>query len=189
MRKKFFVSIVFFVLALIFLALAIYFGLFEKPMSLDLSDAFCHFLFGTTPSEFFDKEFDFYKETGDFREKSFISEKGNLILVLTPNQQKLWRETEWLTSINNSSSNRFNVEFSADYTVLTVSIPSNLTEEETTQIWNFLDTATAKAQMIQVLNGTPPEKVYIKYIEKNIETGEVLTSYDLTSSSLDFNNK
>ena len=148
-----------------------------RDLEINLTPIGCQRLFGISPEEFFDTELEFYDETGDFRPKSRIDENGDLVLVLSPNQQKKWRESEWLSGfpevVNDSK-----FEISSDLCTLTYYFPTvNLEDEE---IEPLFMTILTKMTVIHLLDGKDYREISIQCIEKDPITGEILYSFDCT---------
>ena len=148
-----------------------------RDLEINLTPIGCQRLFGISPEEFFDTELEFYDETGDFRPKSRIDENGDLVLVLSPNQQKKWRESEWLSGfpevVNDSK-----FEISSDLCTLTYYFPTvNLEDEE---IEPLFMTILTKMTVIHLLDGKDYREISIQCVEKDPITGEILYSFDCT---------
>lgn len=146
----------------------------------------CIVTFGCSPEEFFDKEFDFYETTGDFREKAYIDEDGNLVLCISRKQAKAWRDSEWLSGFP-ELQDRTDIEISEDFKTLTAYFSPEEYEADNSQekdalICSIFD----KMAFIQMIDNWPQNKVHITYIEKDSVTGEILWSRDLKNDSSEF---
>ena len=167
-------------LCLIALILACYF-LVSKYSVFSLSGEDCLRLFGCTISEFFDQEFDFYEETGDFRDKSFTCGKDRLVIILSQKQCKAWRQTEWLTCFDNLSD-QIQIEVNSEFTELTVSWLSlnDLFLGDPSEEYEVIDTIIKKCLLIQELDRIPADKMCVQYTEKDKDSGTVFRSYPIT---------
>ena len=92
----------------------------KNSLGVMLSPGLCEALFGVTPEEFFNTDFEFYRETGDLRKNASIDEEdGTLIIILSGKQRKKWRESEWLSPFAEVKNNP-KFEISADMSTLTL---------------------------------------------------------------------
>lgn len=169
------------ILVFVCFVLAIYFLIPKNTVEFEFNELGCSLLFECTPSEFFDKEFDFYKETGDFRKKAYIDKNGYLHIILTQKQAKAWRETEWLSSFD-KIRDMPHFELSSDYTSLTVYLSPELIEElaqnyqKMDYYQNMIGLIEMKTGIIKTIDGIPREEIHLELIEKDSETGEILYS-------------
>ena len=181
MRKNLALRIIGGILAFVCFVLAIYLIIPKNNISFYLTELGCSLFFECTPSEFFDKEFDFYKETGDFRNKAYIDKNGYLHLIITQEQAKAWRQTEWLTSFD-KIHDMPHFELSSDYTTLTIYTSAETRAElrqnpqKAKHYNNMIGLIELNAGIIKKLDGVPDEKIYLELIEKDSETGEILYS-------------
>ena len=141
----------------------------------------CINLFGCTPSEFFDKEMEFYKETGDFRKKASLDEKGNLYFILSPKQLKAWRNSKWLTEFEGIQNHPY-IQLSDDLTCVTVSVPNStesLSNAELEELERTLNVVFTKIKLIRLLDGVSPEDIATQYIEIDSVTNEIVDSFEM----------
>ena len=145
----------------------------------------CINLFGCTPSEFFDKEMEFYQETGDFRKNASLDKNGNLHLVLSPKQLKAWRNSKWLTAFEELQNHPY-IQLSDDLTCVTVSVPNSvesLPQAELEELERTLNFVFTKIEMIRLLDGVAPEDIATQYIEIDTLTNEIVTSFEMSYSA------
>ena len=145
----------------------------------------CINLFGCTPSEFFDKEMEFYKETGDFRKKAALDENGNLHFILSPKQLKAWRNSKWLTEFEEIQNHPY-IQLSDDLTCVTVSVPNStesLSNAELDELERTLNFVFTKIEMIRLLDGVSPEDIATQYIEIDSVTNEIVNSFEMSYSA------
>lgn len=151
------------------------FDTITKPYEIHLTKSDCISLFGVTPMNFFDTEFEFYDETGDFRKESNIDEDGNLTLCISQRQRKKWLKTDWLVGFEEQyDKEQFYV--SPDYTELKIYVPSDMdaTSEEYEKFWSQASTIKIKLTIIHWLNDVPYDQISIKYTEIDASTGDIL---------------
>lgn len=174
-KKAIKIAIFIFVSILVLAATYFIFYYFIETYSTSLDPVSCMLLFGVTPEEFMETEFEFYDETGDFRKKAYIDENGHLVLVLTRWQRKAWRNTEWLSGFSEYPDKQpFSI--SSDYSELTAYIPTDIDPngEEYQSILEQAETIVNKMALIRIFDGVPAEYVYTKYSVIDSSTGEVL---------------
>lgn len=138
-----------------------------------INDYACTKIFDCTPSEFFDRDLDFYEKTGDFREKSYIDENGSLVLVVTKKQGKLWLKTKWLNSFVELEE-LVNAQINSDGTKMTIYISPETKKggEKFDECVELLLIASYKLAIIQTLNGAPIGDVFVELTEID-ENGQV----------------
>ena len=154
-------------------------------LSITVSEGACIEFFGCTPSEFFDKEMEFYKETGDFRKKASLDEKGNLYFILSPKQLKAWRNSKWLTEFEEIQNHPY-IQLSDDLTCVTVSVPNStesLSNAELNELERTLNFVFTKIEMIRLLDGVSPEDIATQYIEIDSVTNEIVNSFEMSYSA------
>lgn len=98
--------------------LVLYFVIPEEGV-LEFSERDCLLLFDCTSSDFFDKEMDFYEETGDFRKNARINGEGNLEIHLDEKQMIAWKESAWLNVFNDIENCPY-ANLSTNLSVLTI---------------------------------------------------------------------
>ena len=125
----------------------------------------CPDILGCTPEEFFDLEFDFYNEVGDFRKSARINKEGDLVLYLTRKQAKALIES--LQQDLCDAENQYNIEVSEDYSVITVYGYEETYYEEGLIAFKLVHKMTA----IRILKG---EKPSYKCVLKDAITEEVV---------------
>jgi len=98
--------------------LVLYFVIPEEGV-LEFSERDCLLLFDCTSSDFFDKEMDFYEETGDFRKNARINGEGNLEIHFDEKQMIAWKESAWLNVFNDIENCPY-ANLSTNLSVLTI---------------------------------------------------------------------
>ena len=139
----------------------------------------CQLLFNCSTSEFFDKELDFYEETGDLRKYATVDKKGNIVLHLTKNKKQKLRESEWLISFKDLENTSF--EISSDYSSLTLYLSpetNNEIENSTQKINKIIDLTMCKMYLIKSLDGMDIYDITIQYIERDSVTKEIIDSVE-----------
>ena len=91
--------VIFIIIGLVCLAIIIFSGVAQFSI-LHVHPDSCLAIFGCTPDEFFDKEFEFYDTVGDLRKQAFVSRQGYLNIFLTRWDMEEWLQTDWLISFN-----------------------------------------------------------------------------------------
>ena len=168
-------------------ALCVNYIFIEDYLGLRLPDQHCMYLFGVSPEEFMNTDFEFYNETGDFRKKAYISENGELMLPLSRYQAQAWKKTEWLSGFSEYPDKKpFSI--SPDFKELTVYIPSSTDPEgeEYQSILKQVDTIFQKMAVLQLIDGIPTEDVGMQYTVVDEATGEVFGSQYVKWSSPDY---
>ena len=140
------------------------------PVQHELGSIACSSLFGCTAEEFFDQEFEFYKETGDFRKSARINRKGELVIYLTNKQAKIWMESDWFDILYDAECHP-NIEVSPDLKVITVYTSKDMDKNSLNEMRDVFNSILMRIHFINGINGSK-EKVLC--IEKSIKTGEEL---------------
>ena len=140
----------------------------------------CNYLFGVTPKEFMEAEFEFYSETGDFRKFAKIDKEGNLLVTLSPIQEYIWKKTEWLSGFSEYPYKEPFV-ISSDYKKLDLYLPSDIdySSEYFQSILMDYYTILVKMGTIQRLNGVPDDRVYVELTVINKDTGGIIYKDDV----------
>lgn len=181
MRKS---SVIILSLSLILLicaciAVIIYFSVINHPTErIILSKDMCNSIFKCTPTEFFDKDFDFYKKTGDFREKSYVDNSGNLIWVITKKQREALLESSEINSF--ADIKRLgSAQISLDYKKITVYAPFEIDyfKEDHDEFWKTVYDTLHRLFLVQNLNGTPYEDIYVDMTYYDTRNVEFFTRY------------
>lgn len=159
----------------------------ENYLGIRLPDRHCMDLFGVYPEEFMNTDFEFYKETGDFRKKAHISEDGELMLPLSRYQAQAWKKTEWLSGFSEYPDKKpFSI--SSDFKKLTVYIPydADIESAEYQSTLKQVYTIFQKMAVLQVLDGIPEEEVGMQYTVVDEATGEVFWTQYVKWASSDY---
>lgn len=175
MNKKKIIAIII-ILVVTILAASISYMFIDIGLELYLPPKHCMYLFGVSPEEFMNTDFEFYDETGDLRKRSYIDESGALILRLTRYQAQMWKKTEWLSGFSEYPDKKpFSI--SSDFKELTVYIPSGTDSEgeKFQTIIKQVATIFQKMSVLQLIDGIPAEYVGMEYFVVDEETDEVLT--------------
>ena len=135
----------------------------------------CLAIFGCTPDEFFDKEFEFYDTVGDLRKQAFVSRRGYLNIFLTRWDMEEWLQTDWLISFNELKDHPY-LEVSPDLSTVTLYFSPELDEalnspEKREEIDLLLELLVTKIGMINDFNN---QKTEIEYIVLDTTTNEVI---------------
>lgn len=140
------------------------------PDQYEFNTIACSSLFGCTAEEFFDQEFEFYKETGDFRKNAHINHKGELAIYLTNKQVKKWMESDWFDIFYDAEC-RPNIEVSPDLKVITVYTSEDMDDNSFNEMIENFNSILIR---IHLINGAKGSREKVLCIEKSIETGEEL---------------
>lgn len=175
------------ILVVTILAASISYMFIDIGLELYLPPKHCMYLFGVSPEEFMNTDFEFYDETGDLRKRSYIDESGALILRLTRYQAQMWKKTEWLSGFSEYPDKKpFSI--SSDFKELTVYLPhgTDPNGEEYQSILTQAKTIFQKMAVLQLIDGVPTEDVGMQYIVVDEETGEVFLSQCVKWASPDY---
>ena len=167
------------------IAVIIHIVVLNQPYSVAISESVCFGLFDCTPSEFFDKSFDLYEETGDLREKSYVDERGNLMLIITEKQRKKLLKTNWINSFDELES-LVKIETTSDCRQFTM----YLTEEtqvggrKEDQVYFYFNKALAKMILTQLLNKIPESELFIGVTQ--FEANGTKTYFELKQNGVEW---
>lgn len=166
--------VIFIIIGLVNLAIII-FLVIAQPSILHVHPDSCLAIFGCTPDEFFDKEFEFYDTVGDLRKQSFVSRRGYLNIFLTRWDMEEWLQTDWLISFNELKDHPY-LEVSPDLSTVTLYFSPELDEalnspEKRAEIDLLLELLVTKIGMINDFNN---QKTEIEYIVWDTTTHEVI---------------
>lgn len=136
----------------------------------------CYYMFGCNPEEFFNHEFEFYEETGDFRKTARIDRDGNLLIKLSKKQERIWMESDWINAVYDAMG-RTDLKVSPDLKVITIHRTENIEEESIKEIISTTNSIVVRIHFINGSNGDMNANITI--IDKSIETGEEIGRLDL----------
>ena len=147
----------------------------------------CKTFFGCTPDEFFDKTMAYYDSEIDFRKKSKVDKKGNLVLVLDERDKEAWESAlAAVISLEDIRDNP-NIIVSEDCKEVTV-----ICYKETAS-FDTMDAALGIYSYLvyQLFDGVPPEDISVNFSLKDGMTEEVVYSeiYPGDDSELSFSTK
>ncbi len=138
---------------------------------LQLHPDMCELLFDCTPTDFFEKEFSFYEETGDFREDSYVDSRGWLMLIFSEEQGKKWAQTDWLKTFPEIADYP-EIEISENLNKITIYTTDGKASEDA---YYAVDKVLAKLDMLKYFSDVPEKNNYTTIYEIDSKTGEVLS--------------
>ncbi len=153
----------------------------------ELPSEVCKIFFGCTPNEFFDKTMAYYDSKTDFRKKSKVDKKGNLILVLDEQDKEAWKSA--LAEVISLDDIRINpnIIVSEDCKEVTV-----ICYKETAS-FDTMDAAFGLYSYLvhQLFAGVPPEDISVNFSLKDGVTEEIVfsESYPGDDSELSFSTR
>lgn len=188
-----------FMIIVIGIGLALEFGLIPKPKDSNSRTTYvippniCKILFGSAgPEEFFDEYMPFYESCEDFRDHATIDKDGNLVLLLTGEQEQV------LLNFRDSGIEQTRkipgIYISKDYTVLTL---TGYEEDVKEIIWyNIPFTVYTDMATRQLISGMDPAKISVTVKIVDIATGETVykavwpkEDIEFVFKDLDFTNR
>lgn len=137
----------------------------------------CYYMFGCNAEEFFNQEFDFYEETGDFRKTARIDRDGDLLIKMSKKQERIWMESDWFNAVYDAMG-RTDLKVSPDLKVITIHSTENIEEESIKEIRSTINSIVVRIHFINGSNGDTNANITI--IDKSIETGEEKGRLDIS---------
>ncbi len=142
----------------------------------------CRRFFGCTPNEFFDKTMAYYDSEIDFRKKSKIDNKGNLVLVLDEQDKEAWKSTFIVDGFFEGVRDNPNIIISEDYKNVTVNC-----YKETANADTFDSAFLLYALLVyQLFDGVSPDEICINYTVRDGVTEEVVYSERYPENEINF---
>ena len=146
---------------------------------IEIDNKECTYLFGCSIEEFFDKEMEFYDETGDFREQAYVKENGKLVIPLTQTQKKKFRKSDWLNDLTIDDKPYIKVE-NGNLTVkiyIDADIKNKISDESFIKDCRLsVNHLFAKIWIMNLLDGIPYDENVILYVEYDVEN-DAVTNY------------
>lgn len=162
-------------LAIIISVIIIIWGFTQKNeqrfSGIQMNESMCYLLFDCTPTEFFDKNFSFYEETGDFRKKSYVDSRGWLMLIFTEEQGEKWAQTEWLNTFPEIVG--YPVEINEELDTITIYAAAGLVTEDVSDAVNKV---LAKLDILKHFSEIPDEDNYTTIVVIDSETGKIFST-------------
>lgn len=114
-------------------------------------------------------------------EDIYLNEDGSMTLVLTERQRKKWADSSDIEAmLIPMKMMGLSVEYSEDYTQLTISAPDGVAEAASPMILNF----AWVAELHQILGGVEDWSLEVTVI--NSDTGEIVQHVNLPEEELDW---
>lgn len=135
----------------------------------------CVYLFGCTPQEFLDYEFE-YDELNDLRKTARVNKKGELVLFFSRQREKSLLESEWLKSVYDDFS-EYNIVVDPDLKTITLYTSDAKGDEYLDEQIRALNKIVCKIHFTNFLNNNTTESITI--VEKRLEEHEEIYRFDL----------
>ena len=129
-------------------------------------------LFGTTPEEFWDKYIPLYDTCEDFRDKAYLDDENNVVLLLTEEQKLAWL-LDLDTDIEDFEAIE-GVEIAEDYSKVTITKPKSEIYEF---VWNNYNLYTSFDMVVrQIILGKDPDTIVAEIVLIDEDTKEIIYS-------------
>ena len=129
-------------------------------------------LFGTTPEDFWGKYIPLYDACEDFRDKAYLDDENNVVLLLTEEQKLAWlldldTDIEDFDAIDG-------VEIAEDFSKVTITRPKSQMYEF---IWNNYNLYTSFDMVVrQIILGKDPNTIVAEIVLIDEDTKEIIYS-------------